>query len=115
MTAEAGDTFGQLLRESPVGLLILNGKSVVEHFQDIARVELEQRPVREWTLPRRTRPDVIGIAYNGVVCDVAGVNLNRQVVVVGFNHNLQSSFGVTTGVRTAIRRWIARVGREVVE
>lgn len=104
----AGDTLGLLLRDSAIRLVILNGNSVVDQFQKMAGVELEKRAMDEWSLPRRSSVDVTGFAYRGLVRDVAGIRLKRDVLVLGFNHNIQSSFGVTTQVTASIRRWITR-------
>jgi hypothetical protein len=103
----AGDTLGVLLRDSPVQILILNGSSVVEHFQSVASIELERTTMRDWTLRRDEGLGVAGIAYKGVVRTVGGTRLRRELHVLGFNHNIQSSFGVTTQVTEAIRQWIA--------
>lgn len=104
----AGDTLGLLLRESQVRVLILNGNSVVENFQEIATVCLEKVEKHNWTLPRRSEPGVMGFSYMGTVRELSGIRLNREILVLGFNHNIQSSFGVTTQVMASIRRWIAR-------
>jgi hypothetical protein len=108
LVCEADDTLGLLLRDSKIRLLILNGNSVAEHFQAMAGVQLEKRVMPQWALPRRQQSDVPGIAYKGIVQEVSGIRLRRELLVLGFNHNIQSSFGVTTQVRDAIRRWITR-------
>jgi hypothetical protein len=110
----AGDTLGLLLRDSPVRLLILNGRSVVEQFEEVADISLERCNMPSWALPRRSGIDVGGIAYKGVVDTLSGIGLRHRVVVLGFNHNLQSSFGVTTQVLYAIRKWITRMASEVI-
>jgi hypothetical protein len=104
----AGDTLALLLRDSPVRTLILNGKAVVQQFQDIADVQLDKEEMPTWSLPRQTKPDVAGIAYQGVVDTLSGIPLGHEILVLGYNHNLQSSFGVTTKVVNAIRAWIAQ-------
>jgi hypothetical protein len=60
----------------------------------------------KWSLPRKTRAGVAGIAYSGDVTSIAGVDLGRPIRVLGFNHNIQSSFGVTKRVSNAIRQWL---------
>jgi hypothetical protein len=110
----AGDTLGLLLRDSPVRVLILNGRSVVEQFQDIASIRLESQEIPAWSLPRQSTPRVPGVAYTGVVESLSGIALGHQVLVLGYNHNLQSSFGVTTAVINAIRGWIARVSSKAI-
>lgn len=109
----AGDTLSLLLRDSPVRILILNGKSVVEHFQYISGACLKSREIPSWSLPRQSKPNVAGVAYKGVVDNLSGVELGRRLLVLGFNHNLQSSFGVTREVIASIQRWIAKASREV--
>ena len=110
----AGDTLGLLLRNAPVRLLVLNGQTVVDNLQELSGIRLEQEKMSDWTLPRKSSLGVAGFAYKGVVRELGGVRLKREVVVLGFNHNIQSSFGVTTQVKVAIRRWITRCAAEVL-
>ncbi|MGB7217803.1 MAG: hypothetical protein WBD07_03250 [Vicinamibacterales bacterium] len=110
----AGDTLGLLLRDSAIRVLILNGSSVVEQFQIMAETRLDKRAMSAWSLPRRLEPDVKGVAYRGTVRELAGIALEREVLVLGFNHNIQSSFGVTTRVTTAIGRWITQSAAEAL-
>lgn len=113
LLAVAADTLGLLLRDSPIRILILNGRSVVHQFHEIAEVTLKRRAMPNWSLPRRSR-DVTGFAYTGVVDSVAGVDLGHELLVLGFNHNLQSSFGVTTRLIRAIRSWVSRTVTEPI-
>jgi hypothetical protein len=115
LLAIVGDTLGLLLRNSPVQILILNGRSVVDHFEDIAGIRLERQEVPAWALPRESAPDVKGVGYVGMVDSLSGIGLGHEITVLGFNHNLQSSFGVTTEVIYAIRDWIARVASEEIQ
>lgn len=66
-----------------------------------------------WTLPRSNDSGVKGVSYIGVLKEVAGIKLNNEILVLGFNHNIQSSFGVTKEVKTAIKTWVARKYREM--
>ena len=54
----------------------------------------------------------MGVAFTGLVDSVSGIKLDRQLQVLGFNHNLQSSFGVTNPVISSIREWIKRTAEE---
>ena len=103
----AGDTLGLILRESAVNVLILNGASVVKEFENISGEELERQEMHNWTLPRKSGPDVQGFAFNGNITNVGGTNLGRSILILGYNHNLQSSFGVTNKVIQSIHDWIA--------
>jgi hypothetical protein len=104
----AGDTLGLLLRASSIEVLILNGQSVVDRFEEIAGVGLERAERFDWALPRQSGRSVTGVSYVGAVSSVSGVSIGRMVKILGFNHNLQSSYGVTTGVLERIRLWIAQ-------
>jgi hypothetical protein len=64
-------------------------------------------------LPRASGTGVKGYAYKGVITDVAGIRLKQAVAVLGYNHNIQSSFGVTREVKNSIRGWISRTANEV--
>ena len=108
----AGDTLGLLLRDSPVRILILNGRSVVKTFQDIAGIHLQVRKMLTWSLPRSSSPDVLGFSYHGITDSISGIGLGRNLLILGYNHNLQSSFGVTTEVIRSIQKWISRTAGE---
>ena len=102
----SGDALGSLLRESSLELLILNGRSVVDHFEILADVCLDRSTMRSWSLPRDPGPEIVGVAYSGEVDEIGGVGLSRAIRVVGYNHNLQSSFGVTCRVIANIGQWL---------
>ena len=104
----AKDSLGLLLRDSPVRLLILNGQSVVNAFEEISGIKLKSEEQKTWSLPRRNVKDVVGVAYSGETDELAGIDLSRKVRILGFNHNLQSSFGVTNHVMQEIHRWIRK-------
>ncbi len=104
---ESCDILGRLLRDSRVELLILNGRSVVDSFEMLMEAKLERSEMPEWSLPRSSGNLVTGIAYSGAISCIAGFDLCRDIQVVGFNHNIQSSYGVTTEVCDSIKNWIA--------
>ena len=109
----AGGTLPVLLRTSPIRILILNGRSVVQYFHLATGVRLLARPMPQWSLSRvRGRP-VVGVSYSAQVRRLGGLMLDRDLLVLGFNHNLQSSFGVTSVVSKAIGRWIETKCKEV--
>jgi len=102
----SADALGLLLRELPVTMLVLNGQSVVRRFEFLAGTHLEARDMANWRLQRGSRPAVPGVAYTGQIDRIGGIHLSRSVLVLGYNHNLQSSFGVTGQVISRIGRWI---------
>jgi hypothetical protein len=109
----AADTLGLLLRDSPVRLLVLNGQTVIDNLQKIAGTAFTHDHIATWTLPRKSGVGVKGVSYRGTIKEIAGVQLNRKIHILGYNHNIQSSFGVTTQVKTAIRNWVSTSAKEI--
>lgn len=108
----AADTLALLLRDSPVQVIVLNGRSVVDQFQLMAGVQLQREAIADWTLRRRASPDVAGYGFRGAVRTLCGIPLQQEVLILGYNHNIQSSFGVTRNVISAIREWLSLASRE---
>lgn len=100
------DILGRILRDSPVRILVLNGKAVVSRVQSLLGYHLDKAEMPMWALPRSNGGDVVGYAYEKCILEIGGVNLDQPVLVLGFNHNLQSSFGVTREVTLEIKKWI---------
>jgi hypothetical protein len=101
-----GDTLGQLVKDSSIRILVLNGASVVKNFEKLAPTKLEQQEIPLWELPRKTGIAIKGYSYFGRISKIAGIELSRQITILGYNHNLQSSFGVTNKVKSEIQKWI---------
>jgi hypothetical protein len=108
-----GDTLGIMLRDSSIRVLLLNGRSVIEHFVELSKATLCRRLIDAWRLPRSVAP-VLGYSYRGSITSLGGIPLGREVQVLGYNHNIQSSFGVTTEVVSSIRQWFARAARDAL-
>jgi hypothetical protein len=104
-----------MLNDSTVKLLVLNGAGVIGEFERMAGVSLPKRHMKAWTLPRHSGQGVPGYSVIGDVEAIGSVRLGRRIRVIGFNHNIQSSFGVTTQVRQAIRKWITAQSRNLHE
>jgi hypothetical protein len=96
------------LAASEIRVLILNGASVVRAFQRLLEAPLDVREMATWSLRRSTSESVKGSAHTGRVSKIAGMDLGREILVLGYNHNIQSSFGVTTAVVAEIGKWVAR-------
>lgn len=113
LIAATGGTLGNILKHSNIEVLILNGQSVIEALQEASGTRLDRRSVPGWILPRRNSNGVEGFSYKGRISRVGRINLNRDINVLGFNHNIQSSFGVTSEVKLGIRSWITKNTKEV--
>lgn len=112
LLALAADSLALLLRDSSLRVLLLNGASVIEYFQAVAGIRLEREEIFEWMLYRRHSAHVKGFGYKGLLNSLCGVELSHPILVIGYNHNIQSSFGVTTEVVMSIREWVARTAEE---
>lgn len=95
-----------LIAGSSLTMLVLNGQEVVRRFEALVDLTLPVEPAPEWDLPRDSGRTVKGMAFRDVLTNIGGVPLDRKLVVLGYNHNLQSSFGVTGAARSAISEWI---------
>jgi hypothetical protein len=116
LLAVAADALASLLRNSPIRVLILNGRTVVKRFEEMTGTRLREREMRSWSLPRRSGLDVPGFSYKGWIEELHGVIFAQPVLVLGYNHNIQSSYGVTNFVMRAIGQWIAlQIERQLVE
>ena len=101
-----GDILGMVLRESTIRVIILNGRSVVDGFSEISDCSLQPEHAPAWDLHRAGGPNVRGIAYKGLIDTVGEIYLESPILVLGYNHNLQSSFGVTNKAIHSIRAWV---------
>jgi hypothetical protein len=110
-----GAVLGHLLKNSPIEVLVVNGRTVLTTLARISDINFQEDIQSGWTLQRKRGPHVIGRSYKGIVKSIGGVPLKRGILVLGFNHNIQSSFGVTTDAKSAIRNWLSKEARKVVK
>lgn len=106
LLASSGEALGILLRDASIRVLILNGQSVVDHFEALMDVKLDRAEQVKWSLPRQGGTGVRGVSYRGVVDSLGGAYLGRDILVLGYNHNIQSSFGVTSQAVSALAHWV---------
>lgn len=99
--------FVDLLRQVRVQVLVLNGRTVIGQFVNFGGFRLDEKEMSEWSLRRKGCRNVMGYAYVGKLDAIQGIPLERELLVLGFNHNIQSSYGVTSYVVQQIGNWIA--------
>ena len=102
------NSLADLLKHSPVKCLVLNGMTIVNTLEQLSGAELKKRAVNKWNLPRQCGEDVKGFSFEGVVSQFGEVPLGKEIRVFGYNHNLQSSFGVTAEIKSNIKKWLSR-------
>lgn len=94
------------IRASDIRVLVLNGSTVVKEVSRLVSVDsLEPRIMKSWSLQGGR---VQGVGYTGRVSRLGGLDLDRELLVLGYNHNIQSSFGVTSEAVSAMAGWIGR-------
>lgn len=97
----------KVLVASEIRVLILNGATVVKEFSRlIPNQPLETRSMPSWSLQDGRVP---GTAYIGRISRLGQSELGRELLVLGFNHNIQSTFGVTTEVKSRIAKWVGEI------
>jgi hypothetical protein len=102
-----GPILGNAIRCSLIGTLVLNGSAVVRTLASLCKMEFRAAPMIAWDLQRVAgKSRVQGFAFEGKIRKIGMVDLGREVNVLGFNHNIQSSFGVTSKVIQNIHGWI---------
>ncbi|MFB9053277.1 hypothetical protein ACFFVB_09320 [Formosa undariae] len=99
--------FGHLLRNSNINYLVLNGSTVIKTFEQISDISYTKELQTNWVLNRKNGKNVNGYSFEGDVNKIGGVKLKQAIKVFGFNHNIQSSFGVTSIVQKSIRDWLS--------
>jgi hypothetical protein len=109
------DSLGLLLKSSSIKMIVLNGQTVVENLEKISGINLKRTHMPSWTLPRKSGEGVQGYSYAGTINKIGGVKLRNEILVLGYNHNIQSSFGVTSQVQTSIRNWVTRKAKDIFE
>jgi len=114
LVALGAPTLVATLAASDIRVLVLNGASVIRAIERLLDSPLEVTEMSTWSLRRGTSPAVRGFAHSGKVSSIAGMDLGRELLVLGYNHNIQSSFGVTTTVVHEIGKWISRRARGVL-
>ncbi|MBB1485758.1 hypothetical protein H4O21_03925 [Oceanospirillum sp. D5] len=108
----SGDVLGYILRGNDIRFLVLNGQSVINHLEYISDVRFDKEVMPDWELPRKKGNGIAGYSYIGKLNRILSVDLEKEIIVLGFNHNLQSSFGVTKGVKKSIELWVSKeIGR----
>jgi hypothetical protein len=93
------------LKASSIQVLILNGSGVVRSFERSLGVgALCKSTMPAWSLQGGR---IGGEATFGRIRRIDDIDLGREILVLGFNHNIQSSYGVTRNVIAEIRDWLA--------
>ena len=94
------------IKSSDIRVLVLNGNTVVKEFSRLlnSTQKLVPQVMPSWALQNGR---VAGVAYTGRVSELNNIPLDRELLVLGYNHNIQSSFGVTNEAVSRVAAWVA--------
>jgi len=95
------DIFIDILDASDIDVIILNGKSVINQIQKTFNIffEIEKAPQIDLCFENRI---IGGYIFRGKL-----LSKNKIVKIIGYNHNIQSSFGLKTEVVNNLSKLIA--------
>lgn len=110
-----GGILGQVVKSSKLKCIILNGRSVVSFMQELTNSELVEEYKPEWDLKRGKDGKVRGYSYQGKITRIGDVALPQPIKLLGYNHNLQSSFGVSKIVLDSVGNWVNKEIHKIYE
>lgn len=97
-----GNYLEYLITESYIEVCILNGQGVVDNFQKVFGQLIDKEYVEQWNIKTKNKV-VKGKSYKTVL-----KAKDKKILILGFNHNIQSSFGVSKEIVVSIRGWLQR-------
>ena len=103
LVGATADILPLLLDQSTIRVLVLNGKSVVQRFQQMTGAALQPTEMPGWSLEFRNGIRVRGFSYRGEIERLGSVSFAKPILVLGYNHNIPSTHGVT---RVIPRNWL---------
>lgn len=96
----------EVLNASNIDVIIANGQSTVNYLNAWAKLTPKPSLQPTWQICTNTERPVNGYSYEGTLTTIGGISLNRQIRFLGFNHNIQSSVGMTHICRREIQTWV---------
>lgn len=103
-----GQVLISILASSNIHTVILNGMGVINRFAKQYNVKLSSQRIVDADLRSETRNAVPAYGYSGIL-EATGLDDEvRRIRVLGFNHNIQSTFGMTNASIQAISEWLVQ-------
>ena len=92
----------------------MNGATVAKQLEELAGMKWARTTIEEWRLHRRSGRHVAGVGFQGSFSMIGTTPIGREIAVVGYNHNLQSSYGVTAEAKEHIKAWVCERIKEAL-
>ncbi|KPM48332.1 hypothetical protein [Jiulongibacter sediminis] len=99
---KTSDFLSQILISSDIGFLVLNGQGVINIFEEVFDITLNKKLDDSISLPRTNNRRVAGYIYEGIL-NLEIQDKSKKINVFGFNHNIQSSYGISSKISKEIR------------
>jgi len=103
----SSDFLGNLLKDSEIQAIILNGQTVVDNLEKVCSTSFIKTEMGNWALKRKRSSDIKGYSYKGNIDSIGCTKLKRKIKVLGYNHNIQSSYGISNKIHNSIREWVS--------
>lgn len=100
------DTLTQLIERSHIKTIILNGHTIIKYVEALSNIHFEPILNNSLDIPR-SNGRVKGIVYKQHISRIGNKPLGREITLLGYNHNLQSSFGISKQIKDNIKQWLA--------
>ena len=107
LITQTGGYLAKIINQSNIQTLVLNGQSVVSELERVTGLKLKMIEKPEWSTRNGKNGLITGKSYTGVVTKIRDVQLKNPINILGFNHNIQSSYGITKEIQSNIRNWIS--------
>lgn len=101
-------TLGSILERTRISRIVVNGSAVMKALSAVSDLKIVSEDMVEWSVHQKHGHTVKGIAHSGHFQSIGLVRLQRPIRVLGYNLNLQSSYGVSVEVRSNLRNWITQ-------
>lgn len=95
----------KILRNTSINTLILNGRYAIKIIEGLSGTHASFEHITSWDL-LRSNNSIKGYAYEFEIERIVGFDLDRKIRILGYNYNIQSSYGITNEVRDNIRNWL---------
>jgi len=100
------DFLAKLLKGSEIKVIVLNGQTVVENLSKLSNRSFAKTEMEDWSLNRKTVDNIKGFSYVGYIDKIGNMSLGKKIKILGYNHNIQSSYGISSKIQTSIRNWV---------
>lgn len=105
MLDSGAEILTKLINESPIETIILNGQTIIKYVEALSGISFQPIYKKSLDIPR-SNGNVKGVVYKHKISKIGNKYLDREITFLGYNHNIQSSFGISKQIKDNIKQWI---------